>query len=129
LLFPAAGNRLAPRRYNPAVNAGLNIQNTMLYMWYSVFLRILHRQEQITLKHQRDSVTTSFFPTFALIKIFFLVYKEIQMGAVAKSYMRKGFLIYEEMRKYLVIYEETAVNLIYDFPTAPFWISLYTRKI
>jgi hypothetical protein len=27
------------------------------------------------------------------------------MGSVAKSYMRKGFLIYEEMRKYLVIYE------------------------
>ncbi len=26
------------------------------------------------------------------------------MGAVAKSNMRKGFLIYEEMRKYLVIY-------------------------
>jgi hypothetical protein len=25
----------------------------------------------------------------------FLIYKEIQMGAVAKSYMRKGFLIYE----------------------------------
>jgi hypothetical protein len=23
------------------------------------------------------------------------------MGTVAKSYMRKGFLIYEEMRKYL----------------------------
>ncbi len=29
----------------------------------------------------------------------FLIYKEIQSGAVAKSYMRKGFLIYEEMRK------------------------------
>jgi hypothetical protein len=28
------------------------------------------------------------------------------MGAVAKSYMGKGFLIFEEMRKYLVIYEE-----------------------
>jgi len=28
------------------------------------------------------------------------------MEAVAKSYMRKGFLIYEEMRKYLFIYEE-----------------------
>jgi hypothetical protein len=27
-----------------------------------------------------------------------LTYKEIQSGAVAKSYMRKGFLIYEEMR-------------------------------
>jgi hypothetical protein len=26
------------------------------------------------------------------------------MGAVAKSYMRKGFPIYEEKRKYLVIY-------------------------
>ncbi len=28
------------------------------------------------------------------------------MEAVAKSYMRKGFLKYEEMRKYLTIYEE-----------------------
>jgi hypothetical protein len=28
-----------------------------------------------------------------------LIYKEIQSGAVAKSYMRKGFLIDEEMRK------------------------------
>jgi hypothetical protein len=35
-----------------------------------------------------------------------------QTGAVAKSYMRKGFLIYEEMRKYLVIFEE-AVSHIY----------------
>jgi hypothetical protein len=30
----------------------------------------------------------------------FLKYKEIQSGAVGKSYIRKGFLIYEEMRKY-----------------------------
>jgi hypothetical protein len=36
----------------------------------------------------------------------FLLYKEIQNGAVAKSYMRMGLLIYEEMRKYLTIYEE-----------------------
>jgi hypothetical protein len=28
------------------------------------------------------------------------------MGSVAKSYMRKGFLLYEEMCKYLTIYEE-----------------------
>ncbi len=28
------------------------------------------------------------------------------MGWVAKSHMRKGFLIYEEMLKYLTIYEE-----------------------
>jgi hypothetical protein len=32
--------------------------------------------------------------------LLFLIYKEIPGGAVAKSYMRKGFLIYEEMRKY-----------------------------
>jgi hypothetical protein len=35
------------------------------------------------------------------------------MGSVAKSSMRRGFLIYEEMRKYLTIYEdsiEEAVN-------------------
>jgi hypothetical protein len=30
----------------------------------------------------------------------FLISKEIQSGAVAMLYMRKGFLIYEEMRKY-----------------------------
>jgi hypothetical protein len=45
----------------------------------------------------------------------FLIYKEIQSGAVAKSYMRKGFLIYEEMRKYL-----RRPLVIYDFATAPF---------
>jgi hypothetical protein len=35
------------------------------------------------------------------------------MGAVAKSYIRKGFLIYEEMRKYLVIIYEEAVSHIW----------------
>jgi hypothetical protein len=43
----------------------------------------------------------------------FLIYKEIQSGAVAKSYMKKGFLIYEEMRKYFLIYNEAVA-------TAPF---------
>ena len=33
----------------------------------------------------------------------FLIYKEIQMGSCAKSFMRKGFLIYEDMHKYLVM--------------------------
>jgi hypothetical protein len=41
----------------------------------------------------------------------FLIYKEIQNGAVAKSYMRKGFLIYEEIRKYLTIYEEAVSHI------------------
>ncbi len=35
----------------------------------------------------------------------FLIYKEIQSGAVAKSYVRKGFLLYDEMRQYFRIYE------------------------
>jgi hypothetical protein len=41
----------------------------------------------------------------------FLIYKEIQMGSVAKSYMRKGFLIYDEMRKYLTIFEEAVSHI------------------
>jgi hypothetical protein len=40
-----------------------------------------------------------------------LIYKEILSGAVAKSYMRKGFLIYEEMRKYFPIYEEAVSHI------------------
>jgi hypothetical protein len=41
----------------------------------------------------------------------FLIVKEFQNGAVAKSYMRKGFLIYEEMCKYLTIYEEAVSHI------------------
>ncbi len=41
----------------------------------------------------------------------FLIYKEIQMGAGAKSYMTKGFLIDEEMCKYLTIYEEAVSHM------------------
>ncbi len=44
-------------------------------------------------------------------KIKFLIYKEIQSGAVAKSYVRKGFLIYEEMHKYFPIYEEAVSHI------------------
>ncbi len=33
------------------------------------------------------------------------------MEAVAKSYMRKGFLIYEEMRRYFPLYEGTASHI------------------
>jgi hypothetical protein len=40
-----------------------------------------------------------------------LIFKEIQSGAVAKSYMKKGFLIYEEMRKYFPIYEEAVSHI------------------
>jgi hypothetical protein len=39
----------------------------------------------------------------------FLIYREIQSGAVA--YMGKGFLIYEEMRKCFPIYEEAVSHI------------------
>jgi hypothetical protein len=45
--------------------------------------------------------------TYALIKKenrIFLLYKEIQSGAVAKSYMTNGLLIYGELFSYLLIY-------------------------
>jgi hypothetical protein len=42
----------------------------------------------------------------------FLIYREIQSGAVAKSYMRKGFLIYEQMGKYFPIYEEAVSHML-----------------
>ncbi len=41
--------------------------------------------------------------------------------------MKKGFLIYEEMLKYSPYMRRPLV--MYDFATAPFWISLYTKKI
>jgi hypothetical protein len=40
-----------------------------------------------------------------------LIYKEIQSGAVAKSYMTKGFLIYEERCKYFPIYEDAVSHM------------------
>ncbi len=40
----------------------------------------------------------------------FLIYKEIQ-STVAKSFVRKGFLIYEEMSKYFPIYEEAVSHI------------------
>jgi hypothetical protein len=47
---------------------------------------------------------------YTLIKKF-LIFKEIQSRAVAKSYMRKGFLIYKKMRKYFPIYEEAVSHI------------------
>jgi hypothetical protein len=50
----------------------------------------------------------------------FLIYKEIQKEAVAKSYMTNGLLIYGEIFAHF---------LIYYFATAPLRVSSYTRKI
>jgi hypothetical protein len=45
------------------------------------------------------------------IKFSSYMYKEIQSGAVAKSDIRKGFLIDEEMRKYFPIYEKAVSRI------------------
>ncbi len=65
---------------------------------------------------------TTFFPKYTDKKEnqIFLIYKEIQSGVVSKSYMRKGFLIYEEKRKYFPMYCMRRPLVIYDFATAPF---------
>ncbi len=39
-------------------------------------------------------------------KKIFLIYKEIQNGAVAKSYMTNGFLIYGEIFSHFLIYKK-----------------------
>jgi hypothetical protein len=42
------------------------------------------------------------------------------MGSGAKSYTRKGFLIYEKMHKYFSIFEEVVShNTVYDFEPDP----------
>jgi hypothetical protein len=43
----------------------------------------------------------------------FLIYKEIQSGAVAKSYMTNGLLIYGEIFAHFLIYEE-AIGIASD---------------
>jgi hypothetical protein len=42
------------------------------------------------------------------------------MGSGAKSYMRKGFLIYEELGNYLTIQYMRRPLVIYDFAPDPF---------
>ncbi len=41
----------------------------------------------------------------------FSSYKGILKGLSPKSFMRKGFLIFDEMRKYLVVYEEAVCHI------------------
>ncbi len=62
-------------------------------------------------------------------KKIFLIHREIQKGAVAKSYMTKKASPY--MTKYLPIFSSyiTKPFLIYDFAPNPVWISLHMRKI
>jgi hypothetical protein len=68
-------------------------------------------QSPFWLKNNKNVYRMCCFCTDKKENKIFLIYKEIQKGAVAKSYMRKGILIYEEMRKFLVIYEEAVSHI------------------
>jgi hypothetical protein len=48
---------------------------------------------------------------------FFLIYREIQSGAVAKSYMTNGLLKYGEIFSHFLIYSIMKPFLIYDLAT------------
>jgi hypothetical protein len=48
------------------------------------------------------------------------------MGSGAKSYMRKGFLIYKEMRKYFTIHKEAFS--VYDFAPIPLNFLIYEEN-
>ncbi len=50
------------------------------------------------------------------------------MGSGAKSYMRKGFLVYEEMRKYLTINEEAVSHIWLCTGLSEFPYTVYEEK-
>ena len=62
-------------------------------------------------RNSRPRTTLNYTYTDKKERKIFLINKEIQSGAVAKSYMRKGVLMYEEMRKYFPIYEEAVRHI------------------
>jgi hypothetical protein len=76
------------------------MQQQLPLKWLPQFLHLLKRRwaelKQNTDKKENQS---------------FLIFKQIQNGAVAKSYMRKSFLVYEEMSKYLTIDEEAVCHI------------------
>ncbi len=104
---------------------GLNIK--LGFSWYSPFFI----ENTFTFwKKWNHSVKSQWPPLWSLIMYtdkkgneISLICKDIQMESVAKSLMRKGFLIYEEMCKYLTIYEE-AVSHIWPHNRSLLFISV-----
>ncbi len=57
----------------------------------------------------------------------FLIYKEIHNRAVAKSYMRKGFLIWGNAQIFTLTYMNRPL-IIYDFATAFYQFTVMGKK-
>ena len=75
------------------------------FMWYLLWQQVTTTDRDIYVFQTAVSQTCVIIVNLKVHKkekkIFLIFsYKEIHNGAVAMSYMRKGFLIYEEMRKY-----------------------------
>ncbi len=90
-MFSSAGLSLAAGKINSQAASGMILQD--------------HRRLPVNMIFQCQN------RRFTLIKkenkfFLILVFKEIQMGSGAKSYMKKGVLKYEEIRKYITIYED-----------------------
>ncbi len=88
-------------------------EENLVFLFNSVLLRVLfYSIQEYTDKKENQS---------------FLIYKEMQSGAVAKSYWLTAS---SYMGKYLRISSYIRKPfLIYDFATAPLYISLYMRKL
>jgi hypothetical protein len=73
----------------------------------------------VLLSTQAGHITSRIIRLIKKEKKIFLIYNEIQNGAVAKSYMTSGLLIYGEIFAHFLIYVLRSPFLIYDFATAP----------
>jgi hypothetical protein len=77
----------------------------------SLTLMVKPKERSAKLVRAGCRVRSSIMYTDKNVNKIFLIHNEIQSGEVTKSYMWKGFLIYEEMRKYFPLYEEAVRHI------------------
>jgi hypothetical protein len=89
-----------------------------------VFFDLLPEAHRLVVLQRVDVLNNITSCTDKIENRILLIYKEIQSGAVAKSYMRKGLTASSIMAKYLRISSYIRKPfLIYDGAIAPLWIS------
>jgi hypothetical protein len=105
----------------PFFTLSSSLTHVFVHALANVQLSILHPGTSQPLTHLTTLPFSAGLCTDKKVNKIFLIYKEIQSEAVAKSYIRKGFLIYEKMRKYFPVYEEADSHMTlqlhhYEFP-------------
>jgi hypothetical protein len=80
------------------------MRSTLLFLFFSLpYIQEIETKIEHQIKKSQQVKLGVVLHTDKKENQIFVIFKEIQNGAVANSYMRKGFLlIYEEMRKYLI---------------------------